>query len=516
MKKIYFGDIHNHCNISYGFGSLEHALRAARAHLDFVAVTGHAMWPDMYEENPETAFIVGFHREGFAKLRAHWNEIREAVEAANDEELATFFSYETHSRTYGDHHIVSPDPALPLIYRDSPAELIRDVGVEAIAIPHHIGYVADYRGIDWARFERSISPVVEVYSKHGCAMSEGSPWPYYHDMGPRVTANLVEAGLRAGRRFSFAASTDHHAGYPGSYGDGLLAVQADSGARADIWAALRAGRCYALTGDRIRVDVSARTEEAQAGMGGSLPEGPGGLTLRYAIEGFDVLERVVLYRNFEPIHIYEGGLGTHREEAGVQARVVEQEADERWIVRLELGWGTERVRPYRWDGALKLNGGRHVDCSTCFRGLSVVSPTATPEGMDSDGANDLINRIAAQDEGGVEFICETVGNPSTLHPQTSALVLTIEGQPESTQLELRLNDQRERIGLADLIAGARAGHMRPWHAQAWRLHQAQPLARCQLTMELELDGERRAGNYYHLDVRQRNGQMAFVSPIFIG
>ncbi len=43
----YYGDLHNHCGISYGHGSLEDALLNAREQLDFCSVTGHALWPDM-------------------------------------------------------------------------------------------------------------------------------------------------------------------------------------------------------------------------------------------------------------------------------------------------------------------------------------------------------------------------------------------------------------------------------------------------------------------------------------
>jgi hypothetical protein len=44
---IYWGDLHNHCGISYGFGSLENALLAAKGQLDFCAIIGHASWADM-------------------------------------------------------------------------------------------------------------------------------------------------------------------------------------------------------------------------------------------------------------------------------------------------------------------------------------------------------------------------------------------------------------------------------------------------------------------------------------
>jgi hypothetical protein len=46
----YTGDIHNHCGISYGHGSIEDAYRNARLQLDFASVTGHASWHDMPTE----------------------------------------------------------------------------------------------------------------------------------------------------------------------------------------------------------------------------------------------------------------------------------------------------------------------------------------------------------------------------------------------------------------------------------------------------------------------------------
>ena len=128
--------------------------------------------------------------------------------------------------------------------------------MRAIAVPHHIGYTPGYRGINWELYDQNISPCVEVCSKHGCAMSETAPYPYYHDMGPRDSRNTVYAGLRRGSRFCFLGSTDHHAGFPGSYGDGLTAVLAKEKSREAIWEALLSGRAYAVTGDRIECDFT--------------------------------------------------------------------------------------------------------------------------------------------------------------------------------------------------------------------------------------------------------------------
>ena len=112
---LLWGDLHNHCGITYGFGSLQNALKIARSHLDFCCITGHAMWPDIYARTPETEFIVDFHREGFKKLLDHWDEIRAEMARQNDGGLVTFQSYEMHSSLYGDHHIISPDDTFPLI-----------------------------------------------------------------------------------------------------------------------------------------------------------------------------------------------------------------------------------------------------------------------------------------------------------------------------------------------------------------------------------------------------------------
>ena len=41
--QVFYGDLHPHCGISYGHGSLEDALRNAKEQLDFCSVTGHAL-----------------------------------------------------------------------------------------------------------------------------------------------------------------------------------------------------------------------------------------------------------------------------------------------------------------------------------------------------------------------------------------------------------------------------------------------------------------------------------------
>ena len=65
----YFGDLHNHCGISYGHGSLETALRIARQQLDFCSVTGHASWPDMPAPNKQIQHLLTYHPNELNQLK---------------------------------------------------------------------------------------------------------------------------------------------------------------------------------------------------------------------------------------------------------------------------------------------------------------------------------------------------------------------------------------------------------------------------------------------------------------
>ena len=53
---LYWGDLHNHCAISYGYGSLERAFQLGRDHLDFCSVVGHATWHDMPTDRSRYGF----------------------------------------------------------------------------------------------------------------------------------------------------------------------------------------------------------------------------------------------------------------------------------------------------------------------------------------------------------------------------------------------------------------------------------------------------------------------------
>lgn len=354
--QLYWGDLHSHCSISYGEGTVEQALLRAKAQLDFCSITGHAFWPDMPTDRERYGEIIDYHNEGFARLAGNWNQLieKQAV-ASRDGEFIAFPSYEWHSLKYGDHNVYARGPELELRNAiDLPAlrELARDAN--AIMIPHHIGYAAGYRGIDWQHFDDSRSPFAEIFSLHGCSESEDAPYPMLHDMGPRDWQSTAEAGWSLGHRFGVIASTDHHGGYPGSYGDGRIGVFAESLTRDAIWQALLERRVYAVTGDKI--DARLTVDDAWIG---STIRSAKTRQLKIAVCGADKLDRVELLKNDRILRRFFAD-STAAD-------------DSRYRLRLTWGWG-QKDKPVTWDARLVLSDGAITDVETCFSGQAIVAP----------------------------------------------------------------------------------------------------------------------------------------------
>jgi len=491
---IYWGDIHNHCGISYGYGTLENALANAQKQLDVCAVTGHAMWPDMPDDRENFGFVIDFHKKGFAKLAADWENTQTEVEQANRPgEFVTFHSYEIHSSAFGDHHVLSPKPC-PILPADSPADLHEKLTpYNAMVIPHHVAYRQGYRGINWDAYDPARGAVVEIYSKHGCGLTERSPYNYLHTMGPRDSRSTVVWGLQQGKRFGFAGSTDHHAGFPGSYGDGRVAIVADRLSRPAIMAAIRSRRTYCVTGDKIVLDF--RVGKAMFGEEASI-EGP--RPIRFTLRGSDAFERVVLYKNGLPWRWYspldlKGPAGNGR-----------------FKVRVELGWGRD-AEPYAWKASVALKGGKLLGAEPCFRGRSILAPR--PGDPDYTEANDLDNEIEGRSADGIQWRCMSFANISTQHSATSAMILEIEGD-EATELACVVNAQRFAHSIGDLLRGGRVHYEMPFASEAVVVHRAVPAAEYDVSGQVEDAADLAPGDFYFLEAIQFNGQCAWSSPIW--
>ena len=495
--RILWGDLHSHCNISYGHGSLQRALRSAREHLDFCSVTGHAFWPDMPTDRPRYRDVIRYHLDGFARLQRNWPEVRRQM-AAYDEpgRFATLLSYEWHSLEFGDHNIYLLNQDGDLQSGATLDELERALaGMSNMIIPHHIGYGPGARGINWQYFDERRSPVVEVFSTHGGSERDGGPYPIYHTMGPRVHEGTVARGLELGRRFGFIAGTDHHGGYPGHYGGGLTAVLAGELTREAIWRSLLERRCYPVTGDRIALDFSVN----DATMGAeSLPAAR--RTLRLAVRACDVIDRVEVVKNSRPFYRAFGPLPT-----------AASPALGRYKVRVEWGWG-EKGELVDWNGAVRVADGEIIGVQPCFRGESLLDPRDGP--VDADTSDDPPHAILEKSSEIVAWRSRTYGNPDAFLPGTSAIIIELQGNLK-TRLHFDVNDRSWSHSLSELLEGSRRQSMRGWLSEALWVHRAVPERQYAINLEIIDTEAERPVDYYYLRVAQENNQWAWSSPIWV-
>lgn len=491
---IYWGDLHCHSNLSYGEGDPEEGLKAAREHLDFATITAHAAWPDMPEEKGRLAWVRDYHKTGFAKARRGWPGLRQMMKRYRVEgKFIPFVSYEWHNMKYGDRTIVYRDLDGALVLPDTLEELTAQLkGRNAMIIPHHMGYQTGYRGMNWNYFTPELTPLVEISSKHGCSETDYAPYPMLHDMGPRVGGGTALAGLERGYHFGFIASSDNHSGFPGSYGEGRLAVYAKSLTARDLWEAFYDRRTYAATGDRIQLafDINGQA------MGRLLPNVKE-KEISVRVHSEDFIEYVDIVRNGVTIKRLNGvfpGSTSRREAMHVKFRV-------------EWGWG-EKAQMIAWNGECRISDGRILKVTPYFRGQLLLAPRQDHEKDQKPFTP--IHQIRNLTDRSFDFRSYTYGNPNTRTPATCSAVVEAE-MPINGRVRLNLNGKRGSYALAELLGSTQADFIRGWLSEAVQIHRAVPIEACNLQHTFKDATADPA--YYYARVVQYNGQLAWSSPI---
>jgi len=511
-EQAFFGDLHNHCNMSYAHGDLTDAVANARQRLDFCSVTGHAHWPDMPEPNERIQHIIDFHEKGFAKLAGNWKEsLRILADAHEPRRFLTFPSFEVHSGADGDRAVVYRDAEGELLYPESIDELQRRVraltsaGSPALALPHHIGYHRGARGLNWDSFDQEASPIVEIYSMHGAAENSEGPIPFLHSMGPADWHSTAQYGLAAGHIFGFAANSDHHSAHPGSYGHGMTGVWAQELTREALWDAIRARRTFALTGDRMRLDYAV----GETVMGGIRTPGPlpglsahveGGAPIDY----IDVVYNNRLLRRVSPA---AGAAPGGAAAAGLASGGAETL---RTRITLELGWGP-RGKPAAWDVDLGISEGEILEVDPRFRGQDVLSPEQEAE----TGESTFFSSWRRRDAQSVHMETRTWGNPTSSTPGTQAISLDVR-LPRNARVWARINGVETETDVTRLLAGGKTGHLRhEIDSPAWLFHRVPE--EYELFQKLDLPDvtpNMQPGDFLYLRVRQGNNHWAWGTPIF--
>ncbi len=492
--KLYFGDIHNHCGISYGHGSLEDAYENARTQLDFASVTGHSSWPDMPEDDKRLQAVVDYHRNGFQKLEASWQQYLQITEKFHKRgEFITFFSYEWHALQYGDYVAYFKEPIEKMLKPASLEEFrqqllaYRSQGTDCMLIPHHIGYKTGYRGINWDTFYDDISPVIEIFSMHGCAEQDDSPIPYLHTMGPLDSQNTMQAGLAAGKHFGVIGSTDHHSAHPGSYGYGRIGAWAEELTRDAIWEAIQSRRTYALTGDKIELDFAINDQ-------------PLGSSLSYAderqitlsVKGGYALDRIEVLKNNRVIH----------QELFTEKAPLSQKIRGKWV--LEMGWGEKDIKQI-WDGTVIIENGELINVEPRFHGSDIVDPQDHRE-------RPYHFSSYQKTDNSVDFHTCNWGNPTPVTNANQALCFEIEGTP-STRIVCRLNQKNFSYTLEELHHGSKSEYLGNFLTGAIHFHRFMPEQEYCWTTTFHDNTGHSSKDFYYVRVSQKNQQWAWSSPI---
>ncbi len=495
---LYWGDIHNHNELGYGIGSLARSYDIARSHLDFYAFTPHAQFAD------------GSAPGGYDIVNAHWEDIQRAAAENNDPgRFTSFLAYEWHSHAWGHVHVVCCEDGQPLHFAKSLAELQAYYrSKRAILVPHHTAYV---NGVDWELFDEALSPVVEIFSEHGCSERDIGPFPMLgHSGGPGPARFTAQHGLASGRRFGFTAGTDNHDGYPGGYGFGLTGVRARANTREAIFDGILNRRTIAVTGDRIDVDLNV----GESGMG-SIVEGGAAQDLRFEVEGWDFIKLVELVRNNVPVLAQ-----TPEYASGATG------GEQTYRLRLEWGWGPMKGFPiFDWEGTLAVEGGEIRQVMPCF----------SSDPFDEHRRK----RILAQDGAGCRWQSHTSRggmftsrNTFPVHSANDALCVEVQGS-EATRIEVGLHcqtrqslfatyldwsiantfsDRKRAFTIGELLEGSQGFGM--GKVPGWvKVHRAVPKALYTLLGEYRHRGDDRGACYY-VRVTQENGQMAWSSPVW--
>lgn len=304
LRRVFYGDLHQHTYLADGRGVFEELYLYARRTglLDFGAITPHHIplgvsgpmlrldgvsfprdyWPDLIRANKR---MKGW--QGFVPILA--------------------YEYSVGTNIGGHHNVFYRDDEAPTTMELEPSQasapvarmlqILKRVGRPVIVIPHIGGGPPDWMHPTDQRMER----LFEIASVHG------------------VFEESYQKHLQAGVRLGASASGDTHTTSFGNANpgleypmtNGLTGVYANGRSRDDIWQGLYEKRTFAATGaTRMLVDFDVNGEP----MGGEVPSGHAATAkIRATISGTTPLVRVDLLKNSKVLYsVYparqQGGL----------------------------------------------------------------------------------------------------------------------------------------------------------------------------------------------------------------
>ena len=489
---IYFGDLHNHNSVGYGLGSPERAFEIARSHLDFFCFTPHAY----YDTSAQSVMMKNW--TGYEKItHDRWPDVLELNKQYYEPgSFVTFPGYERHSSAVGHYCAIFPYDDAPLNYYAELGDFQKHaLESGAIIVPHHPGYVEGTAGAEPRFWDPRVSPILEIFSEHGNAACDTAPVDYVrHSMGPRISRHTMQGFLEQGYRFGIVASTDDHLGFPGAYGEGKAAVLAPELTREAVFDALKKRRCYGVSGDNIEVDFRVNG----CLMGGEMSY-TRKRTISAAISGRDWLDRVEVLKNNRVIH----------RDFPCDIETSSNLWNKPVIIRIEYGWGpmAENQIPldripeiYDWDFTVSFGGAKILEIEPCWQSAPLTE--------------DRRHRITNKSASGFSLESYTSRRRCLFNRDTHSIVMKVQGSPgDFLTINIRQpEEKRIDVKLSELLKGDEAWRVK---RNSLKIHRIIPEVNAKTAFTITDDNSGDHVDWYYLRVFQKNGQLAWSSPVWV-
>lgn len=488
--QIYWGDIHNHNEIGYGRGSLERSFDIAENSLDFYAFTPHTWWPDLPDNDEE---VTNHHLKGFKTVVENWSKIKNTVSERNQNgTFVSLLAWEWHSLKWGDYCMFFPCEDAEFCYASTLNELKEYAkNNNAIIIPHHVGYREGWRGLNWKEFDGAISPVVEIFSEHGNSLESSSHFGMYsHSMGGVDSSQSALHQLKTGKRFGLIACTDDHYGYPGGYGTGITAVMAEKLDRGSIFEAIRNRHTYAATGDRIELEFNLNE-----GIMGDCVECAEFADIGFSVEGRDKLQSLEIYKN--------GELFSQYSEIDFKRQ---PPLSNRHLLKVEWGWDMIASKNItRWNIKIRSDNGviENVVPAFCGGAASTTEKNTLAKIDESTlSISSYTSRKNVNPVNSVSFFLN--GDLNT------TIDLNFECELEGDLSQQKITLTKEKLATNDFYKAA----FERFSSPKLKVHQLISSNDYRFNGQL-VDEKTKSGDFYFLKATQKNGHMAWTSPIWI-
>jgi hypothetical protein len=392
---------------------------------------------------------------------------------------------------------------LPELYRE-----IRERNIKAFVVPHHTAYMVGVRGKNWDVYDEKLSPFAEIYSQHGCSESD-EEWiglRVNRHMGPGVSGGTIEDALNRGIRLGIICSGDSHYGFPAVYGNGIMGCYAKQLTRESLWEAFAARRVYGVSGDRIELQFTV-----EGAMMGSTIQKKGAARIETRVRGGDALDRIELLRNNRVIatHCHSGTWEIPKGEQRIRCKL-----------RIEAGWGAlpsdiPDQPPREWECSIEVPDGGIISVERCWRNPGQY--------VDKPGSQRCSFRFLTKQGG--RFVNEATlfeleGRPSDtvrLNIEGKSLSLTLEEAMQRSQVVFFREEVEDYIKKVHNLEPETLPRDDSFYflSNKAKLHRAIPEVGYNAEFIHTDEVPPRGMNFYRVRVTQRNGNVAWSSPIWV-